>query len=99
MSARWLSVVILGAALLAFAVYHWLVVSALKYRVEAQDQEIARQLARIAQLERDYVTLGKLNADYKMRVEQTEAEVAALKLEQEKPHRGSAAHQKNRAAQ
>jgi Tfp pilus assembly protein PilN len=82
MITRYLSIG-LAAALLAFGVYHWLLITALKHEVKTKDDEIAAQVKRIAFLQADNASLTKLNADFKTKSDEQNAAVDALKQAQE----------------
>jgi hypothetical protein len=77
----------LAAALVAFGIYHWVLFTGLKREIRNKDDEIARYVKRIALLEADNATLTKVNADFKIRVDEQNTALETLKLEQESARR------------
>jgi hypothetical protein len=73
----------LAAVLVAFGVYHWILITALKHDLKTKDDEIAAQVKRIAFLEADNANLTKLNADFKAKSDEQNAAVDALKQAQD----------------
>jgi hypothetical protein len=82
MITRYLSIG-LAAALFAFGVYHWFIITGLKHEIKTKDEQIAQYVKRIAFLEADNANLTKINADFKVTTDQQNAAVDALKLAQE----------------
>jgi chromosome segregation ATPase len=83
MITRYLSIG-LAAALLAFGVYHWILITGLKQELKTKDEQIAQYVKRIAFLEADNANLTKINADFKAKTDEQNAAIQALSQEQEK---------------
>jgi chromosome segregation ATPase len=83
MITRYLSIG-LAAALLAFGVYHWILITGLKHEIKTKNEEIAQYVKRIAFLEADNASLTKINADFKAKTDEQNAAIEALNQEQEK---------------
>jgi hypothetical protein len=73
----------LAAALVAFGVYHWFLVTGLKHEVRTRDEKISQQTQRIQFLEADNAGLTKINADFKLKTDEQNTAVEALRQEQE----------------
>lgn len=89
MITRYLSIG-LGAALLAFGVYHWILVTSLRHELKNKDEEIAQHVKRIAFLEADNANLTKINADFKSKTDEQNAAIQKIVLEQDKIRKDAA---------
>jgi translation initiation factor 2B subunit (eIF-2B alpha/beta/delta family) len=73
----------LGGALVAFAIYHWLLVSDLTAELRAKDAQLAHQSERLASLQAGQAALTKSVAEYKSQVEDQASQLRMLQVMQD----------------
>jgi translation initiation factor 2B subunit (eIF-2B alpha/beta/delta family) len=92
----------LGGALVAFAIYHWLLVRDLTSELRAKEAQLAHETQRLASLQAGQAALSKSVAEYKSQVEDQANQLRLLQLVQndgEKRLQQAMAEAEHRAAE